>query len=131
MPNKTLTPIPRVQLAYPAPIPFGLEIAIPRANIFFPTSTDVELNESGEFVLVGKWPTHLDASRNLCATEFSIVANRDGVITGIKERSANKSDWISAELLDARTLSVLLNAWTDEQITKSSPGLFEGQAVNS
>ena len=130
MPHKTLAPTPRAQLAYSELLPMGLEIAIPRANAFFPTSTDVQLNNSGEFVLVGKWPAHLGAVSNLCATEFSVVANRDGVITGIEERSANKSDWIGVELLDGRTLSVLLNAWTDEQITKSSPGLFEGQAEN-
>lgn len=132
MPHKTITaPILRPRLAYPALMPMGLEIAIPRTNTFFATSADVELSESGNFLLAGKWPTHLDAIGNLCPSEFSIVVNSDGVIAGIEVKGAGKSDWIDVDLLDRRTLSVLLNAWTDEQIAKSSPGLFEGQSENS
>ena len=91
----------------------------------------MELREFGDFLLLGKWPTHLDAIGNLYPSEFLIIANSDGVIAGIEVKDAGKSDSIGVDLLDRCTLSVFLNAWTDEQIAKSSPGLFEGQSENS
>lgn len=84
MPHKTQTPIQRPRIAYPKPMPMGLEIAIPRANVFFPTSGNVKLGDSDKFLLVGKWPTHLNAIGNLYPNEFSVVANSDGVIAGIE-----------------------------------------------
>lgn len=124
MHQPSVAPILRPELRYPKSTSMGLQIAIQRANTFFPTSTDIRFNHLGHFVLEGKWPSDLDTVSNCGPDEFLIIANTNGVITGIEEKNGNKFAGIEIHSVNSHALAILFNRWADEQITKSSPTLF-------
>lgn len=104
----------------------GLQMAIQRANAFFPESTDVSQDSEGNFFLFGKWPDDLEpiATISTPVIDFRIVSNSKGEIFELHEVTRTKSSKTSNEFINNRSLSLLLNVWTDEQIEKSSPKLF-------
>ena len=103
----------------------GLQIAINRANTFFPTSSDVSQDGSGNFILSGQWPSSIEPIMLISgAAKFKIVADSTGAILELHEIAKNQDTKINGSLIDSRILAVLLGAWADEQIEKSSPGLF-------
>ena len=104
----------------------GLQIAINRANTFFSTSDSVGRDDSGNFILAGKWPNTIDSINE--AVEFKIVVDDTGTILELQQVAKNK-DVKNQNCIDSRTLAVLVSAWADEQIEKSSPDLFSESKI--